>query len=879
MRLAPGARLSGYEVISALGEGGMGEVYRAVDTTLHRHVAIKLVHQAFCHHPDSLLRLRREARALASLNHPHIATLYELAEFEGGCGLVMELVDGETLAETLAARRLRLADVLRLGAQVASALEAAHDHGLVHRDLKPANIKITSGGDAKVLDFGLVKSEAEPSKATALSTLATADGAVMGTACYMSPEQARGAGLDRRTDLWAFGCVLYEMLTGRRAFDGPSSSDVLVSVLEREPDWSALPVETPLPVQRLLRRCLQKDVRRRQRDAGDARLELEDAATLDQRPDPPPEHVATPVARRSLIRTAAMLSAGVATGATLMVLFARTPAGPVPLPVEFSVTLADGERLGTTDLSATAISPDGRLVTYLVGRGSTTQLLLRRLEAMGSAPVPGTTNALSPFFSPDSQWIGFFADGKLKKVPVAGGPPVTICDAGAGFGGSWGTDGTIVFAPEAGSALQRVSADGGTPARVTTLDVARGEFSHRWPEFLPGSAQVLFTVGTVGEWDEAEIVVQSLDTGQRTTLVKGGTHPHYLAGGFLAYTHAGAVWAAPLDLRRLALAGPPARVIDGVAASVDGAAQFAVSPTGASIHLRPSPGTSARRLIMVEGAETTPLAASAHRYVTPRLSPDGRRVLVGVADDAEHVWAYDLRTSTLTQITFDAANRSPIWTADGVRATFASNRNGALNLFVAPADGRGPAERLTTSDALQLPGSWSPDGAVLAFMEQSPSTGRGIWLLRRGGERVVLADSTADESAPRFSPDGRWIAYVSNESGQAEVFVRAASATGAAQKVSTGGGTEPVWRRDGGALYYRGQNRLTAVPVQSGAALRTGPPRVVFDGGVEPGTFDAAGYDAMPGTDRFVMITSASQNPPPTELQITLNWARALPRR
>ena len=541
------------------------------------------------------------------------------------------------------------------------------------------------------------------------------------------------------------------------------------------------------------------------------------------------------------------------------------------------MTFADGERLGAPDLAATAMSPDGRLVTYVVERGSATQLLLRRLDGLASVPVPGTTNALSPFFSPDSQWIGFFADGKLKKVPVAGGPAVTICDAGGGFGASWGNDGTIVFAPEAGSALQRVSAAGGEPARVTSLDVARGEFSHRWPEFLPGSSMVLFTVGTVGEWDEAEIVVQSLETGQRTTLVKGGTHPHVLAGGFLAYTHAGAVWAAPLDLRRLTLTGPPARVIEGVTASVDGAAPFAVSAAGVSVHLRPSPGASARRLIMVEGSEITPLAASAHRYVTPRLSPDGRHVLVGVADESEHIWAYDLRTSTLTQITFDAANRSPIWTADGLRATFASNRNGAMNLFVAPADGRGPAERLTTSDALQLAGSWSPDGAVLAYMEQNPSTGRGIWLLRRGGERVPLADSAADESAPRFSPDGRWIAYVSTESGQAEVFARSSSATGTARRISTGGGVEPVWRRDGEALYYRAQNRLTAVPVLDPGSLRLGPPRVVFDSAAEPGTFDAAGYDAMPGTDRFVMIASAVQNSPPTELQVTVNWAPAMP--
>jgi hypothetical protein len=876
MRLGPGARLSGYEVVSALGEGGMGEVYRALDTTLHRYVAIKLVHQAFCHHPDSLLRLRREARALASLNHPHIATLYELAEFDGGCGLVMELVDGETLAEAMAARRLKLADVLRLGSQIAAALEAAHEHGLVHRDLKPANIKITSEGAAKVLDFGLVKSEHEPAGATALSTLATASGAVVGTACYMSPEQARGASVDRRTDVWAFGCVLYEMLSGRRPFDGPTHSDVLVSVLEREPDWSALPEDTPPPVRRLVRRCLQKDVRRRLRDAGDARLELEDAVAA---PEGPAVRPPAPESRRSWVRTAASLAAAAAIGGALVAVFGRAPVGPAPLPVQFSVTFADGERLGAPDLAAAAMSPDGRLVTYVVERGSATQLLLRRLDELAPVPVPATANALSPFFSPDSQWIGFFADGKLKKVPVAGGPAVTICDAGGGFGATWGDDGTIVFAPEAGSALQRVSGTGGEPARATTLDVARGEFSHRWPEFLPGSSQVLFTVGTVGEWDEAEIAVQSLATGQRTTLVKGGTHPHYLAGGFLAYTHGGAVWAAPLDLRRLTLTGPAARVIDGVAASVDGAAPFAVSPAGTSVHLRASPGAAARRLIMVEGSEITPLAASAHRYVTPRLSPDGRRVLVGVADESEHIWSYDLRTSTLTQITLDAANRSPIWTADGLRATFASNRNGAMNLFVAPADGRGSAERLTTSDALQLAGSWSPDGTVLAFMEQNPASGRGIWLLRRGGERVAFADSPADESAPRFSPDGRWIAYVSTEPGQAEIFARPSSATGLARRISTSGGVEPVWRRDGGALYYRAQNRLMALPVLEPGSLRLGPPRVVFDGMVEPGTFDTAGYDALPGTDRFLMIASAAQNSPPTELQVTVNWAPALPAR
>ena len=876
MRFAPGTRLGSYEIVAGLGAGGMGEVYRAHDSTLHRDVAIKVVHAAYCDHPDSLIRLRREARTLASLNHRNVATLHELAEFDGVCGLVMELVDGETLAETLARRPLALGDVLRIGSQVASALEAAHECGIVHRDLKPANIKITSDGDAKVLDFGLAKSEADSPEAPSVSTFATATGTLLGTVCYMSPEQARGAPIDRRSDLWSFGCVLFEMLTARRAFDGPSQSDVLVSILEREPDWSALPPKTPPPVQRLLRRCLQKDVRRRLRDAGDARLELEDAATIEPASSADRAAAATPGS--SWIRTAAVLVLGTGLGAAVVAGLMRAPSSPAATQVQFSVTLPDGERLATTDLPALAVSPDGRLVTYLSARGSTTQLSLRRLDAVDPVALPGTANAVSPFFSPDSQWIAFFADGKLKKVPIAGGPPIIICDAGVGFGGSWGSDGTIVFAPTTGSALQRVSANGGTPSRVTELDAARGEFSHRWPEFLPESSTVLFTVGTVGEWDEAELVAQSLDTGRRSVLVKGGTHPHYLAGGYLAYTHAGAVWAAPFDLRRLALTGPPARVIEGVAASVDGAAQFGVSRTGAGVYLPSNLESSARRLVVVEGSDLTPLAAPAHGYVTPRISPDGRRVLVGVADDSEQIWTYDLSAGTLTQITFDAANRAPIWTADGRRVTFASNRNGALNLFVASADAAGPAERLTTSDHLQVPGSWSADGAVLAFMEQHPSTGRDIWLLRPGGERTPFANSASDESAPRFSPNGRWIAYESNESGQAEVYARLAAGVAVARKISTAGGTEPVWRRDGGALFYRAGNQLMAVPVLDSVSLRTGPAHVVFDGAVESGSFDAAGYDAMTGTDRFVMISSASKSML-TELRVILNWTPALPAR
>ena len=877
MRLAPGTRLAGYEVTSGLGEGGMGEVYRARDTTLDRDVAIKLVHPSFCHHPDSLDKLRHEARVLAAVNHPHIATLHGLAEFDGGCGLVMELVDGETLAAAIAARRLSPGDSLRFASQIASALEAAHERGIVHRDLKPANIKITESGVVKVLDFGLAKSEDNAPVTAGASTFVPESHSIVGTWNYMSPEQARGLRIDRRTDLWAFGCVLFEMLTGRRAFDGPSPSDVLVSILEREPDWSALPKDTPPPVRRLLRRCLQKDARQRLRDAADARFELEDAAAAE----PPSETTAGRVAPAepgsSWIRAAGILAAGAATGAALVWVLARAPAPATQPPVHFLLALPDGEQLATTDLPALAISPDGRIVSYVASRGGAAQLWIRRLDEVEPIALPGTANALSPFFSPDSQWIGFFADGKLKKVAVAGGPPVTICDADAGFGGTWGSDQTIVFAPTTASPLQRVSANGGVATRVTALDTARGEFSHRWPEFLPDSTTVLFTIGTEGDWDEAEIVAQNLETGQRITLIKGGTHPHYLAGGHLAYTHDAAVWVAPLDVRRLTLIGPPARALGGVSASVDGASQFSVSRTGAISYL-PARVESARRLGVVEGSDFTPLAAPVHGYVTPRLSPNGRRLLVGVADRSEHVWSYDMATGSLTQLTFDGANRAPIWTADGQRVTFASNRSGALNLFVAPADGSGAAERLTTSDFLQLPGSWSPDGSVLAFMEQHPDSGRDIWLLGRDGRRAPFANTPSEESAPRFSPDGRWIAYVSDESGQVEVYARPAAGGGTARRISSGGGREPVWRRDGGAMYYRAQDTLITVPVLDRALLRLGPARVLLSSPGEPGSLDAASYDAMGGADRFLMITSAEQKAA-TALQVILHWPEAPPAR
>lgn len=585
----------------------------------------------------------------------------------------------------------------------------------------------------------------------------------------------------------------------------------------------------------------------------DVRLELEDAAT----PTGSIEPGGTPAAPRSFrVTLAAMLALGLAAGASLVPLFLRTDE-KLAAEVQFAVTLPAGERLGSTDFPALAISPDGKFVTYVATRGATTELVLRRLSELDGIPIPGTANAITPFFSPDSQWIGFFADGSLKKVPVAGGPPIAICAADTGFGGSWGIDNTIVFADATGSALSRVPAAGGTPSRATRLDAERGEFSHRWPELLPDGRTVLFTVGTVGEWDEAEIAAQALDSDRREIVIKGGTHPHYLPSGHLLYLHAGAIWMAPFDARQLRTTGPSTRALEGVVGSVDGAAQFTVSRTGTVVYVAADTEHIGRRLVTIDGADETPLAAPPRSYIAPRVSPNGRQVVVGIADRTEHVWLYDLSAGTLKQLTFDAANRVPIWTSDGRHVTFSSNRNGALNLFMVPIDGSGAPERLTTSDNLQLPGSWSPDGRTLAFVEQRPGSGRDIWLLGQAREPTPWADSTSDESAPRFSPDGRSIAYVSDASGRAEVFVRAGDAPPPGHQVSREGGMEPVWARDGRTLFYRAFGRLMSVPVIDTAPFRVGPVREVFAGAVQPGTFDSANYDVISGSGRFVMVMTA----------------------
>jgi Tol biopolymer transport system component len=883
-----GRRLGTYEIRSMLGAGGMGEVYLAHDSKLGRDVALKILPALFTRDPDRLVRLEREARALAALSHLHVAGIYGIEDFDDAGisrrALVLELVEGETLADRLASGALPLAEALNVARQIADALEAAHERGIVHRDLKPANIKITPGGVVKVLDFGLAKAVGESgdhdlTQSTSGNVGETREGVILGTLAYMSPEQARGRPVDKRTDVWAFGCVLYETLTGRPAFIGETSSDLVAGIIERQPEWSKLPPNLSPSIQRLLHRCLQKDPHQRLRDIGDARLEIGEEIEQAR------SGTAT-VADRGLsargnrlprwLLVAGVTAIGAVAGGLIVARFKTAP-GQSPTPAaHFMVQLPPNSRLASIDFPAIAISPDGSMVAYVATRGGQPELFVRPMNSVDPTPLAGTANATTPFFSPDSRWIGFFADGQLKKISTSGGQPITLCTAPVGAGASWGANGVIVFAGTTGAGLSRVSDAGGKPEPVTKVNTELGEFSHRWPEWLPDERTVLYTVGTTGSWDDAQIVAQSLASGERSVLVRGGTNPHYVPG-YLVYSRGGAIMAVPFDPSSLTVTGTAMRVLDNVMQSFDGAAQLSISPSGSAVYVAGVFESDQRRLATVDrSGAATPLAAPPRPYAAPQLSPDGRKLLVTVEAATPDLWLYDIAPGTLTQLTFDSGARFPVWSPDGQRAAFSSNKTGALNLFVIDIARPGAGERLTSSNNLQAAASWASDGHTLAFVEQHPTKGRDIRLIAPDDRSTrSWLDSTFEEGAPRFSPDGRWLAYVSDESGRHEVYIRllASSSSSGRQPVSNSGGAEPVWARDGRELFYRQGSTMMAVTLTvRGADLQAGRPQALFDGPFAKGSIDAANYDVTPDGQRFLMVQSDQPTAGSTMFHALIHW-------
>jgi serine/threonine-protein kinase len=830
MALTPGSRIGPYEIAEPIGAGGMGEVFRAVDVNLGRAAAIKVLPSSVARDPERLARFEREAQTLGALNHPHIAQVFG---FEKGSGdfraIAMELVEGPTLAERIAtAGPIPVDDAIQMALQIAEALESAHDLGIVHRDLKPGNIKVRPDGTIKVLDFGLAKAlfpSHEPSSGaltnspTITTPAMTQAGVVLGTAAYMSPEQAKGRVVDRRADIWAFGCVLFEMLTGKRAFPGSDVSEVMVSILRDEPDWSAMPAATPPHVRSLLERCLQKDVRKRLPHIGVARLELSE-----------PPRAATPTRERSRIALVAITAASVviALGATAVLLSNRR--APVASePVRLRVDLGIDHPAVVT--STIAVSPDGRVVAFpaipVSDEVITSSLYVRTLDRLDAQLLPGTAGATAPFFSPDGAWIAFHADGQLKKISLDGGRVVSICDAPVFRGAGWGDDDSIVFA--AADGLRRVPAAGGSPELI--VEAKSGEPPPFWPRLLPGARSVLYTTATGSDPASGTILVRALPDGPTKEVMQGGRYAEYQLSGHITFMRSGTMFAVPFDLATLETKGPAVPVAEGIGQTpVAPLPMEAVSATGTLIYHTGSSGPDRQSPIvwLSQFGEPTPLRAVSSLWAFPRFSPDGRRLAMSIFDGRQaDVWVYDWERDIMTRVTADPAfDLAPVWTPDGSGLVFGSTRGTGTtvaNLFWQRADGTGQAVRLTEAPQAQLPDGFDPAGRFLVFHQGDPSTSRQSLMLlpieqSSGGVKAATPTTYIGGSFlkanARISPDGKWIAYAANDTGRFEIYVEAFPGHEGRTRISNEGGSLVMWSPTKSELYYAGsdESRMMVVP-------------------------------------------------------------------
>ena len=852
-----------------------------------RSAASSYLPEAFADDPDRLARFQREAQVLASLNHPGIAAIYGLEDSGDTKALVLELVEGPTLADRIKRGPISLDEALPIAKQIAEALEAAHEADVIHRDLKPANIKVRDDGTVKVLDFGLAKAldpnpEGDPSQSPTLTAAATQMGVIMGTAAYMSPEQARGKVVDKRTDIWAFGCVLYEMLTGRHAFPGDDVSQTLARVIDRDPDWIALPRTLPAGLDRFLRRCLEKDGRQRVRDIGDVRLAL--GGAFDTEPAASSDGGVTShgAGRRqaALWAAAALVLGALISGVGMRFL---APAAPLTQRVtrSFIKIPTSSDRVRSQD-NRVALSPSG---THLAFAGFD-QLYLRAMHQAEARAVPETAGPVAPFFSPDGQWVGFWSGGQLQKIAVSGGAPVTICDAGDPVSPSWEPDGTILFST-IDQGIWRVSADGGTPELIIPRGDSDDVFNR--PQLLPGGEWVLFRRGR-------EIVAQSLVSGDRTVLIENGGDAIYLPTGHLAYVREGVLLAVPFDVSQMAVEGAPVPLLEGVLQqSLSRVAQVAHSDDGMLVYQRSRELPSQRTLVWVDRqGNEEPLWAEPQVYSGPRLSPDGRRVAVAVTEGSSDIWIYDLEREVSTRLNSDPADdRFPLWTNDGERVVFMSDRDGGLDLFSTRADGTGAIEPLPKSMRSHTPYSFTPDGQLVVFAGTSgdaTNTGIDIGILSPSGEREpeVLLASEFDESQPRISPNGRWIAYTSAEAGEPEVYVRPfPNVHDGRTRISPGYGVGPTWGRDGQELFYQtrvGSNTaLVAVAVDtSGSTFEVKESVTLFDGPYRLGTGPSVNaFDVSPDGERFLMIRESGASDDrsgDSELIVVHNWFEELKR-
>jgi len=898
----PGRLLGAYKIVSFLGAGGMGEVYRAIDTTLGREVALKILPPVFLADRERRARFEREARLLAALNHPNVAAIYGFEDAEGTPALVLELVEGETLAERLeiAAKTtgggLPLGEAIAIARHLAEALEAAHEKGIIHRDLKPANIKITPDGHVKVLDFGLAKtldvSAVDlPHGSLTLTLPIPYARTILGTPAYISPEQASGLKVDRRADVWAFGCVLYETLTGRPTFKG-ETSEVITAILERDPDWSALPAATPASIRRVLRRCLEKDPKRRIHDIADARIELDDVSESAVNP----ATVAGDVEDRQNHRRILFGIAWLALGATLGLASYRLAYGPHSASEaasgrtvgRFTEALPSDSRLAPAP--ALAISADGRTVAYVVDQRGGRLLYARELQDASARPLPGTDGAEQPFFSPDGRWIAFFADAKLKKVPLVGGSPLVLVDGVVNpRGGTWAIDDAIIFSPSPTSPLVRVSANGGPPQPITTLDRDLNEASHRWPYVLPDGDTLLFAAGptvTAKLWNEAHVVAQSLRTHERHVVTAHGTFPRFLPSGHVVFVHDQVVYAQSFNIARLESAGNAVPILENATqfGGINGGAyQLGLSPAGTLAYFAGTQSVATSMVWVDRDGKEEALPFPSRGYVHPRISPDGQKVAVTIVGSAgSEVWVYDIARRTTARLGVGDRNLWPVWAAGGTRVAYASSRDGSTNLYWRPADESGPEERLTSSSFTTYATSSTQSGSTLALTDVTNGRGPSLVLLSLEKNREArLFYQAADQfrvGSAAIAPDGRWVAYVSNEYGRNEVFVRPTQGSNASIQVSTDGGEEPMWASNSRELFFRRGNALLAVEIKiAQKKASVGLPRELFHGSYLASGLRAA-YDVAPD-GRFLFVKNQTSPVDPTRFTIVMNWTSELVRR
>ena len=900
MPLTPGARLGSYEIVTPLGAGGMGEVYLARDTRLNRDVAIKVLPELFASDAERLSRFEREAQVLASLNHPHIAQVYGVVD--APAALVMELVEGEDLSRRISRGAIPVRESLEIARQVADALAAAHEKGIVHRDLKPANIKLRDDGTIKVLDFGLAKAVSQSAGSTpaynpahsptitsphallqGFGEAGTQVGVILGTAAYMAPEQAKGKAVDRGVDLWAWGAVLYEMLTGKAAFGGETVTDVLAAIVTRDADWSLLPAETPASVQRLLRRCLERDRRKRLADAGEARFQIEEilsgvSAELPQSPVAP-----TAASRARLIipwAIAAMLLA------VLVAVVWRSWRPVQSSAIRYSLEVPHQSSIVLTSRPSVALSPDGSFTVFAAASDGVERLYLRRLNSFNTEALAGTEGGSHPVISPDGRWLAFMTNTKLLKMPVGGGPVQHLADANDPRGLSWDSNDSIVFTPTTLGGVLRIPAAGGKPVPVSTT-MPEVERTHRWPQELPGGKALIFTVGSFDspdDYDNASIQALILATGERRTILDGASMARYVEPGYLLFVKGTQLLAVPFDARRLEVTGTPVALLQDVATdSTTGAAHFSWSASGSLFYVASQTEAGALLPMDVDRAgNSQALPMGPGVYSDPALSPDGQQLAISlIRGGGRDIWVYHRQRKTFTRMTFAGQNVTPAWSRDGsmLYYTTINQKEAQSGIYRRPSDGSRDAEQLVTLPVRTYLGALTRDekSAVVELVTTGASASDIYTIeLRADAKPVPLVVTRFNDYGSRLSPDGRWLAYLSTESSRPEVYVRAANGTGGRWQVSTGGGEEPKWSADGRELYYRYGAIMMVAKIGAGPVFETSTPVRLFSGVYNLRNESGLSYDVDPKTGRFVMIRVRDDNAASPTLRLIANWTREL---